>query len=65
MSVLRRRFARMIENIIAFAVGAVIVCLINGMSPVEIAELAWANAHVIPEKLPEFVAEAFATGFLS
>ena len=64
MNIIRRRFARTFENLIAFAIGAVIVCLANGMSPAEIAELAWDKAHMVPEVLPEFIAQTVTAAFL-
>jgi hypothetical protein len=64
MHTLRRRTARLFENMIAAGVGAIIVCLINGMSPQEIVALAVDNAHRIPDALPGLVAQVFGPGFL-
>lgn len=64
MNTIRRRLNRLFENLVAFAVGAVIICLANGMSPAEIVDLALANAHKVPEMVPELVGDVFAAGFL-
>lgn len=65
MNTIRRRFARLTENMVAFAIGAVIVCLANGMSPAEMVDLALANMDQAPEKLPEILTSIFRTAFAS
>ena len=64
MNIIKRRFARLFENMIAFGIGAVIICLAQGMSPAEIVDLALSNAHKLPEMVPELVGQVFAAGFL-
>ncbi|RFB04881.1 hypothetical protein [Parvularcula marina] len=64
MNMIRRRIARLFENMIAFCIGAVIICLANGMSPAEIVDLALTNAHKLPAAVPDMVSQIFAAGFL-
>lgn len=64
MQLIRRRIARLFENLIAAGVGALVVCLARGMTPSEIVAAVQANAHKIPDALPKMVQMIFAPGFL-
>lgn len=64
MGFLRRRIGMIFQNLFAFAVGAVVVALAQGMSFAEIAEFAASNAHKLPEMIKGMVAQTFAVAGL-
>lgn len=57
---LRRRVARVSENLFAALVGAFVVALAQGMTPMEIVDYAVLNAHKLPELVQSLVIQAFA-----
>lgn len=62
MGIIRRRIGRLFENLIAFGVGAVVVCLARGMTVGEIWQMAQSNAHRLPDLIGPMVSQILAPG---